>query len=195
MITLSCNVVITEFIAVRQMSSPFTGAAACTKWTSGMPFVLVGDFNTTPGVQMAVGRLDTPPPRLGPEDLTPEGRANRRLLESFTFSEAIVTGPPHVLEPLADGRTPGACSQLSRYNGPPGRVEPLPTPKVGDQTWSYRILDSTGYVWHWVQVVRHRDHLIEIRIPNQEPGPRGDMVSILHQAAQQAYARAARTLT
>jgi hypothetical protein len=127
--------------------------------------------------------------------LTPEGRAKRQRLESLTFSEAIITGPPHVLDTLADGRTPGACLQLTMYGGAPGRIEPLPTPEVGDQSWAYRILDSKGYVWHWVQVTRHRSYLIEIRIPNQGPGPRVGMVSILHQAAEQAYTKATRTLT
>ncbi|RAY16687.1 hypothetical protein DPM19_00425 [Actinomadura craniellae] len=175
------------FFGFRQISSPFAGAASCRKRAAGMWVVLAGDFTTTPGVQLAISKLSSPRPSLGPDARTPQ--------ESLTFSEAIITGPPQVLGLLDDERAPGDCSRMTGGNGAAGRVEPLPAAPVGDRSWAYRIVDATGYVWHWVQVVRFRDHLIEIRIPNQEPGPRGDMVSILHQIATQAHARAAQTLT
>ncbi|WP_067477520.1 hypothetical protein [Actinomadura hibisca] len=171
-----------RFLGLRQMSSPFHGEPACTKWTSGMWMTLY-DVSTTPPVQLGVTRLHP--------DLRREGSSSAGL----TFSEAIITGPPQVVDGLADDRLPPACARLSMRDGAPGRVEPLPVAPVGDRTWAYRIIDAKGYVWHWVQVVRFGAHLIEIRIPNQEPAPAGDMAHFLQRIAAQAHAKAARTLT
>lgn len=185
------------FFGLRQAGSIFTGASSCMKWTSGMWMVLVSDFATTPEVQLAISMLRSPlpPPPPGVDALTPQGRAALQRRGSLVFSEAIITGPPQVMGMLADEHIPGECSRLTDDKGAAGRIELLPAAPVGDHSWAYRIIDATGEARHWTQVVRFRDHLIEIRIPSQEPRPRGDMVSILHQIATQAHAKAAKTLT
>ncbi|REF00471.1 hypothetical protein [Thermomonospora umbrina] len=182
------------YLAVRQISSPFIAPAACSTWTSGMWFTLVSRFAATTGAQLAASMYQTPGSEIGPDHITPHGAAAPQPRGSLTFSQSIITGPAQVMGILADERIPAECGRLTQTAGPAGRIEPLPVSPIGEHTWAYRLIDDKGFVWHWVQAIGLRGHLIEIRIPNQEPGPQGDMLRTLQHIAAQAHAKAAKTL-
>lgn len=70
------------FIGLRQYSSPVIGPQVCDGWTAGLWMLAVTSFNQ-PGVQLAVTEQSVPTPA----DLP-------------SFSEAIITGPPSVLNAM-----------------------------------------------------------------------------------------------
>ncbi|MFI0355658.1 hypothetical protein [Actinomadura sp. 9N407] len=177
------------FMGIRQMGTGFDGGRLCLKWTGGMWLSLVTARGSLPGVELGLVMLTSPLPH----DLTSEERARHVRWKSLIFSEALVSAPGHVLDALNGSHPPASCSRMTTDNGAPGRVEPLPAPGVPG-SWAYRIIDTKGKVWHWGAVVRLPNHLIEIRIPNMEPGPGADMVTMLNEATAQAYAKATRVL-
>jgi hypothetical protein len=64
-------------------------------------------------------------------------------------------------------------------------------PRLGDRSWAYRITGTgTIPIWQWVEVVRTRHYLLEIRIPNQAPAPKTDPATLLPRIAHAAYAKA-----
>lgn len=78
-----------------------TGPQAYDGWTSGLWTVAVASFNL-PGVQLAVTRQAVPT-TLGPP----------------SFSEAIITGPPSVLDAMGDPPLPPECRVITSqpYSG------------------------------------------------------------------------------
>ncbi|MGI8331570.1 hypothetical protein ACRYCC_16525 [Actinomadura scrupuli] len=204
------------FIPMRQVSSPLGGPPECVRWTSGVAFAVLSDFNTR-GVQLAVTRLRNAPPRLrppaagrtpapggtpsigrtpGPRRAPSTGRTPQvwrtfsdEKTAHLTFSEAIVTGPAPMLASLGDPRVPASCGKLPGVGGDTGGIRALPPPVPG--AWAYLVTGSGEIpVWQWVVVVRAARYLLEVRIPNQAPAPRMDPVRLLPLIARAARARA-----
>lgn len=169
------------FIGLRQYSSPVVGPPACEGWTAGLWTVVVGSFNR-PGVQLGITEQSMP---------TPAGLP--------MFSEAIISGPPSVLDALADPPLPAACRDITTPPDP-GGVKPTavaaPDALTVRGAISARAFEITGTgtfpVWQWAEVVRGRGFLLEIRIPNQSANP--DPGTALATIAANAYRRAARVL-
>jgi hypothetical protein len=165
------------FIGLRQYASPVVGPQACDGWTAGLSAVVVSAFNR-PGVQLGVTEQSVP------------AQAGLPM-----FSEAVITGPPSVLDALADPPLPGACHAIAapRY---PGGVKPTTAPAPGPGAVSARAFEVTGTgkfpVWTWAEVVRGRGFLMEIRVPNQSANP--DPGTALTTIAANAYNRAAAVL-
>lgn len=116
-----------------------------------MWFTLVHRFAETTSVQLAASMYETPSPDVAAAEPTLGRAAGRRARGSLSFSQAVITGPPTVVNTLAAERIPAECGRLTQDNGPAGRIQPLPAPPVGDRTWAYRIVDAEGSVWQWVQ--------------------------------------------
>jgi hypothetical protein len=167
------------FIGLRQYSSPVIGPLACEGWTAGLWTVVVGSFNR-PGVQLGVTEQNMPRPAGLP-----------------MFSEAIISGPPSVLDALADPPLPAACRDITTPPYP-GGVRPIAAaaPDPGQGAVSARAFEVTGTgrfpVWQWAEVIQGRGFLLEIRIPNQSANP--DPGAALTMIAANAYRRAAAVL-
>ena len=165
------------FIALRQYASPVVGPQACDRWTAGLSALAVSAFNR-PGVQLGVTEQSVP---------TQAGLP--------MFSEAVITGPPAVLDALADPPLPAACRAITTPHYP-GGVKPATVPAPGPGTLSARAFEVTGTgkfpVWTWAEVIRGRGFLMEIRIPNQSANP--DPGTALTTIAASAYDRAAAVL-
>jgi hypothetical protein len=165
------------FVALRQYASPVVGPEACHEWTAGLSALAVSAFNR-PGVQLGITEQSVPTQAGWP-----------------MFSEAIITGPPSVLDALADPPLPAACHAITTP-GYPGGVKPATVPAPGPGTLSARAFEITGTgrfpVWTWAEVIRGRGFLMEIRIPNQSANP--DPGAALTTIAANAYTRAAAVL-
>ena len=106
------------FIGLRQYGSPVVGPQACDGWTAGLSAVVLSSFNQ-PGVQLGVERgMQTP-----------------------TFAETIITGPPSVLDALTDPPLPIACRDITtpHYSG---GVKPIAATVPG--AVSARAFEVTG---------------------------------------------------
>jgi hypothetical protein len=165
------------FIGLRQYASPVVGPQACDGWTAGLSTVVVSSFNR-PGVQLGVTEQSVP---------TQAGLP--------MFSEAIITGPPSVLDALANPPLPAACRAITtpQYAG---GVKPTTVPAPGPGVVSAQAFKVTGTgkfpVWTWAEVIKGRGFLLEIRIPNQSAKP--DPGAALTTIAANAYHRAATVL-
>jgi hypothetical protein len=165
------------FIGLRQYASPVVGPQACDAWTAGLATVVVGSYNR-PGVQLGATEQSLP---------TQAGLP--------MFSEAIITGPPSVLDALADPPLPGACRDITtpRYSG---GVKPTSVPAPGPGAVSARAFEVTGTgkfpVWTWAEVIKGEGFLVEIRIPNQSAN--ADPGAFLTTIGANAYHRAATVL-
>jgi hypothetical protein len=165
------------FVALRQASSPLSGGHDCEKWTAGLWRAALDDYNV-PGVQLGVTKLDA----------FSRGSALKTTRPPLTFTEAIITGPA---VSLGDPRLPASCERLPGLGNDSGAIEPLSVPRLGDRSWAYRITGTgTIPIWQWVEVVRTRHYLLEIRIPNQAPAPKTDPATLLPRIAHAAYAKA-----
>jgi hypothetical protein len=111
------------------------------------------------------------------------------------FSEAIITGPPPVLNSLADPALPASCRKIDGRAGYAGGVRALAEPRVGLGSRAYQIT-GTGRVpvWQWAEVARGPGFVLEVRIPVQAPSP-GDPGRSLGGIVAAAYHRAAATLS
>jgi hypothetical protein len=165
------------FIGLRQYASPVVGPQACDAWTAGLATVVVGSYNR-PGVQLGATEQSLP---------TQAGLP--------MFSEAIITGPPSVVDALADPPLPGACRDITapRYSG---GVKPTSVPAPGPGAVSARAFEVTGTgkfpVWTWAEVIKGEGFLVEIRIPNQSAN--ADPGAFLTTIGANAYHRAATVL-
>lgn len=157
------------FIGLRQYGSPVIGPHACDGWTAGLSAVVLSSFNQ-PGVQ------------LGAE----------LAMRPLGFAETIITGPPSVLDALADPPLPMACRDIAtpHYSG---GVKPVAATVPG--TVSARAFQVTGTgkfpVWIWAEVIRE-NFVLEIRAPVQSANP--DPGAALSTIAANAYQRAATVL-
>ena len=165
------------FIGLRQYSSPVTGPQACDAWTSGLWSVAVASFNL-PGVQLAVTEQAVP---------TSSGLPS--------FSEAIITGLPSVLDAMGDRPLPAECRTITSqpYSG---GVKPIAAtrPDPGSpRTQAFEITGTGKFpVWQWAEVVQGADFLLEIRIPNQAAN--ADPGAALAKITAAAYRRAVASL-
>jgi hypothetical protein len=165
------------FIGLRQYASPVVGPQACDAWTAGLATVVVGSYNR-PGVQLGATEQSVP---------TQAGLP--------MFSEAVITGPPSVLDALADPPLPAACRDITtpRYSG---GVKPTSVPAPGAGAVSARAFEVTGTgkfpVWTWAEVIKGEGFLVEIRIPNQSAN--ADPGAFLATIGANAYHRAATVL-
>ncbi len=158
------------FIGLRQYGSPVIGPRACDGWTAGLSAVVLSSFNQ-PGVQLGAELAMLP---LG-------------------FAETIITGPPPVLDALADPPLPMACRDIAtpHYSG---GVKPVTATVPG--AVSARAFEVTGTgrfpVWIWAEVIRGENFVLEIRAPvqsaNRDPG------AALSTLGANAYHRAATVL-
>jgi hypothetical protein len=167
------------FIPLRQVSSPLDGGHDCERWTAGLWLAVLDDVNVR-GVQLGVTELNA---------VTAEAALRgTKIAHPLMFSEAVITGPA---VSLGDPRLPAKCAHLASVPHESGSIQPMSVPRVGDGSWAYRVTGTGPIpVWQWVEVVRTRRCLIEIRIPNQSPAPPTDPARLLPQIAQAAYARA-----
>jgi hypothetical protein len=162
------------FIGLRQYSSPVIGPQACDGWTSGLWSVAVTSFNL-PGVQLAVTEQAVP----GTSGLP-------------SFSEAIITGSPSVLDAMGDPPLPTECRAITSqpYSG---GVKPIAATRPGPGSPRTRAFEITGTgkfpVWQWAEVVQGPGFLLEIRIPNQSAN--ADPGAALAKITATAYRRAA----
>jgi hypothetical protein len=165
------------FIGLRQYASPVVGPQACDGWTAGLSSVVVSSYNQ-PGVQLGAAEQSVP---------TQAGLP--------MFSETIITGPPSVLDALADPPLPAACRAITTPQYP-GGVKPTTVPAPGPGAVSARAFEVTGTgkfpVWTWAEVIQGRGFLLEIRIPNQSAN--SDPGAALSTIAANAYGRAATVL-
>jgi hypothetical protein len=158
------------FVGLRQYGSPVIGPRACDGWTAGLSAVVLSSFNE-PGVQ------------LGAE----------LAMRPLGFAETIITGPPSVLDALADPPLPMACHDIAtpHYSG---GVKPVAATVPG--AVSARAFEVTGTgkfpVWIWAEVIRGENFLLEIRAPVQSASP--DPGAFLTTIAANAYQRAATVL-
>ena len=158
------------FIGLRQYGSPVIGPHACDGWTAGLSAVVLSGFNQ-PGVQ------------LGAE----------LAMRPLGFAETIITGPPSVLDALADPPLPMACRDIAtpHYSG---GVKPVAATVPG--AVSARAFQVTGTgkfpVWIWAEVIRGENFVLEIRAPVQSANP--DPGAALSTIAANAYQRAATVL-
>jgi hypothetical protein len=158
------------FVGLRQYGSPVIGPRACDGWTAGLSAVVLSSFNE-PGVQ------------LGAE----------LAMRPLGFAETIITGPPSVLDALADPPLPMACHDIAtpHYSG---GVKPVAATVPG--AVSARAFEVTGTgkfpVWIWAEVIRGENFLLEIRAPVQSANP--DPGAALSTIAANAYHRAATVL-
>lgn len=165
------------FIGLRQYASPVVGPQACEPWTAGLAYAVVTSFNR-PGGQLGITEQGVP---------TAAG--------SPMFSEAILTGPPSMLDALSGQALPAACRVVTTPNAEGGiKPQTLQSPVPG--AVSARAFEVTGTgkfpVWIWAEVVEGRGFVLEIRIPVQS-GSR-DPGTALPALAAAAYQRAAATL-
>jgi hypothetical protein len=161
------------FIALRQYGTPVVGPKACDKWTAGLSAAVLANFNEA-GVQLGVEHGGQTP---GPG-----------------FAETIITGPPSVLDTLADSPLPAACRDINtpHYSG---GVKPITaTVPSAASTHAFEIT-GTGKVpvWMWAEVVRGQNFILEIRIPIQSESPAPGVT--LPGIAAAAYNHAAKILT
>jgi len=165
------------FIGLRQYASPVVGPQACDGWTAGLSSVVVSSYNQ-PGVQLGAAEQSVP---------TQAGLP--------MFSETIITGPPSMLDALADPPLPAACRAITTPQYP-GGVKPTTVPASGPGAVSARAFEVTGTgkfpVWTWAEVIQGRGFLLEIRIPNQSAN--SDPGAALSMIAANAYGRAATVL-
>lgn len=159
------------FIGLRQYGTPVIGPPACDEWTAGLSAAALANFNQA-GVQMGLELVERTP----------------------GFAETIVTGPPSVLDALADPPLPTACRDITT-RGYSGGVKPITVTVPG--AVSARAFEVTGTgkfpVWMWAEVVQGRNFVLEIRIPVQSDSPTPG--ATLSPIAAAAYDRAARILT
>jgi hypothetical protein len=158
------------FIGLRQYGSPVIGPRACDGWTAGLSAVVLSSFNQ-PGVQLGV----------------------ELAMQPIGFAETIITGPPSVLDALADPPLPMACRDIAtpHYSG---GVKPVAATVPG--AVSARAFEVTGTgkfpVWIWAEVIQGENFVLEIRAPvqsaNRDPG------AALSTIAANAYHRAATVL-
>lgn len=165
------------FIGLRQYSSPVTGPQACDAWTSGLWSVAVTSFSL-PGVQLAVTEQAMP---------TTSGLPS--------FSEAIITGPPSVLDAMGDRPLPAECRAITSQPYP-GGVKPIAATRPDPGSPRTQAFEITGTgkvpVWQWAEVVQGPGFLLEIRIPNQAAN--ADPGAALAKITTAAYRRAAASL-
>jgi hypothetical protein len=160
------------FIGIRQVSSPLDGGRTCANWTAGL-WRGVLDANTR-GVQLGVTELNA------------VSATSRHPAHPLTFSEALITGAPP-----AEPDVPRQCAHLPGLGHETGDIQPLSVPPAGNRSWAYRVTGSGQIpVWQWVEVVRTRRYLLEIRIPNQAPAPTTPPEELLPQIVQAACAKA-----
>lgn len=158
------------FVGLRQYGSPVIGPRACDGWTAGLSAVVLTSFNQ-PGVQ------------LGAE----------LAMRPLGFAETIITGPPSVLDALADPPLPTACRDIAtpHYSG---GVKPVTASVPG--AVGARAFEVTGTgkfpVWIWAEVIRGENFVLEIRAPVQSANP--DPGAALPAIAANAYHRAATVL-
>jgi hypothetical protein len=159
------------FIALRQYGSPVAGPNVCDKWTAGLSAAVLANFNQA-GVQLGVEYGGQAP----------------------AFAETIVTGPPSMLDTLADSPLPAACRDITtpHYSG---GVKPIAAAVPSAVSVHAFEITGTGKipVWMWAEVIEGRNFVLEIRIPVQSdtPTPGATLPSI----AAAAYNRAAKILT
>lgn len=159
------------FLGLRQYGSPVIGPHACDEWTAGLSAAVLANFNQA-GVQLGVEHGGQTP----------------------GFAETIITGPPSVLDALANPPLPAACRDITtpHYSG---GVQPIAAPVPGAA--SARAFEITGTgkppVWMWAEVVKGRNFVLEIRIPVQSDSP--NLGVTLSPTAAAAYNRATRILT
>jgi hypothetical protein len=109
------------------------------------------------------------------------------------FAETIITGPPSVLDALADPPLPAACRAIAtpHYSG---GVKPVAATVPGAVTARAFEVTGTGKfpVWIWAEVIQGENFVLEIRAPvqsaNRDPG------AALSTIAANAYQRAATVL-
>lgn len=158
------------FIGLRQYGSPVIGPHACDRWTAGLSAEVLSSFNQ-PGVQLGV--------ELG--------------MRPLSFAETIITGPPSVLDALAEPALPMACRDITtpHYSG---GVKPVTATVPGAVSALAFEVTGTGKfpVWIWGELIRGENFVLEIRAPvqsaNRDPG------AALPAIAANAYHRAATVL-
>lgn len=193
-----------RFISLRQSSTASyrSPGDVCDRWTTGLWRALIAGFGRAPGAQLAVTTLDAPLPSIKERrekmERLQKGQKVETSYRGLDFSEAIITAPAPTLERLGDARLPPACKRMTPVFRTPGAttaaVEPIAVEPLGNGATAYRIVEADGVATHWVEIVRLPGHLLEIRIPNQAPGPPGDMTERLQRVARAAHERAAAKL-
>lgn len=159
------------FIGLRQYGTPVIGPHACDEWTAGLSAAVLASFNQA-GVQLGIEHGGQNP----------------------DFAETIVTGPPSVLDALADPPLPTACRDITtpHYSG---GVKPVAARVPG--AVSARAFEITGTgkpsVWMWAEIVQGRNFVLEIRIPIQSDSP--NLGVTLSPTAAAAYNHATRILS
>jgi hypothetical protein len=166
------------FIPLRQTADPVAGPPECAEWTAGLWSEVVTSFNV-PGVQLAVDQEPVPAHADWP-----------------AYSEAIVTGPAHVLDSLADPVLPAACRSIAGQPGTySGGVRPLTAARLSLGSRAFEVT-GTGKVQVWLaaEVVRGPGFVLEVRIPFQVSPPGSDPAAWLGDITAAACQRAETTL-